>query len=342
MMLAKECEVGLAALQSAMRIARSVQREIAPGQKDKEDRSPVTVGDLAVQAVISHALHREFPNIPLMGEEGAEELRRPDWAELLAHVVGHVKEVTPEAVTTETVLSWIDRGQEKLDLDRRYWVLDPIDGTKGFLRKGQYAIALALIERGEILLGMLACPNLPASLATESAGEISPLAGQIQYAIRGQGAYSIDVPATGAVGSPSPMRVAADKPAADLDWCERVETSSRNKDVTALVAERAGITRPPYRIDSQAKYAVVARGEAALYLRHTLDPTYREKVWDHAAGVLIVQEAGGRVTDLYGRTLDFTRGRELSANRGIVATNGPIHDSVLEAITAILPSVEKP
>ena len=340
-MLATECEIGLAALRDAMRIARSVQREIAPGQKDKEDRSPVTVGDLAVQAVISHALQREFPNDPLMGEEGADELRRPDWAELLSHVVAHVQSVSREADSADTVLSWIDRGQETFDPARRYWVLDPIDGTKGFLRKGQYAIALALIERGEIILGMLACPNLPASLANDVSGEICASAGQIQYAIRGQGAFSLDVPAEGSLGVAVPLRVATETDASLLNWCERVETSSRNKDVTAVVAERAGIVKAPYRIDSQAKYAVVARGEAALYLRHTLDPTYREKVWDHAAGVLVVQEAGGRVTDLYGRPLDFTRGRELSANRGIVATNGPIHDRVLEAVAAILPTVEK-
>lgn len=339
--LEQECRTGLAALQEAMQIARAVQREIAPGQRDKEDRSPVTVGDLAVQAVISRALHAEFPGDPLMGEEGADELRRPDWAELLAKVVEHVGTVSPGA-TAEDVLSWIGRGQQTLDPHRRYWVLDPIDGTKGFLRKGQYAIALALIERGEILLGLLACPNLPASLAGDVPGEIPPSAGQIFYATRGAGAHAIDVPAIGVAGSPYTVRVAQPADPATLDWCERVETSSRNKDVTALVAERAGLVKPPYRIDSQAKYAVVARGEAVLYLRHTLDPNYREKVWDHAAGVIVMEEAGGRVTDLYGRTLDFARGRELSANRGIVATNGPIHDRVLAAVAEILPQVEKP
>lgn len=339
--LEEERRVGLAAVQEAMRIARSVQSEIAPGQKDKEDRSPVTVGDLAVQAVISRALHAAFPDDPLMGEEGADELRRPDWAELLAKVVEHVGTVSPGA-TSENVLSWIGRGQQTLDPNRRYWVLDPIDGTKGFLRKGQYAIALALIERGEIVLGLLGCPNLPASLAGDVPGTISPAAGQIYFATRGSGAYAVNVPAAGEPSQPYTVRVAKPGDGGASDWCERVETSARNKDVTALVAERAGLTKPPYRIDSQAKYAVVSRGEAALYLRHTLDPNYREKVWDHAAGVIVMEEAGGRVTDLYGRKLDFSRGRELSANRGIVATNGPIHDDVLAAIKEILPQVEKP
>ena len=45
----------------------------------------------------------------------------------------------------------------------RYWTLDPIDGTKGFLRGDQYAVALGLIDDGEVILGVLGCPNLPNS-----------------------------------------------------------------------------------------------------------------------------------------------------------------------------------
>jgi 3'(2'), 5'-bisphosphate nucleotidase len=62
---------------------------------------------------------------------------------------------------------------------------------------------------------------------------------------------------------------------------------------------------------------------------------YREKVWDQAAGSLIVQEAGGTVTDLDGRALDFTRGRRLVNNRGICATNGSLHPEALRALREI-------
>ena len=71
----------------------------------------------------------------------------------------------------------------------------------------------------------------------------------------------------------------------------------------AGIASRLGITAPPFRIDSQCKYAVVARGEASIYLRLPRDTSYREKVWDHAAGSLVLEEAGGRVSDLDGRPL---------------------------------------
>ena len=98
------------------------------------------------------------------------------------------------------------------------------------------------------------------------------------------------------------------------------------------MAARIGITAPPFRMDSQAKYAVVARGEADIYLRLPTRADYREKIWDHAAGALIVTEAGGVVTDSAGRPLEFRQGRELAANRGVVVSNGRLHAQIIEAI----------
>ena len=63
-------------------------------------------------------------------------------------------------------------------------------------------------------------------------------------------------------------------------------------------------------------------------------PDYREKIWDHAAGSVIVECAGGRVSDAEGRDLDFRHGRSLEENRGIVATCGSIHQEVLDAVRA--------
>jgi 3'(2'), 5'-bisphosphate nucleotidase len=102
------------------------------------------------------------------------------------------------------------------------------------------------------------------------------------------------------------------------------------------IAERLRIAESPFRMDSQAKYSVLARGEASIYLRlpSPQTPDYREKIWDHAAGSIIIEEAGGKVTDAYGRSLDFSQGRRLEKNQGVVATNGLLHEAVLEAIKA--------
>jgi 3'(2'), 5'-bisphosphate nucleotidase len=165
--------------------------------------------------------------------------------------------------------------------------------------------------------------------------------GQLYAAVRGAGAERIDLGRADAIVSRRPIHVATSGDPALAHWCERVESSDKNHDLTAQVVERIGIRTPPDRLDSQAKYAVVARGDASLYLRHSLNRDYREKVWDHAAGVLITQEAGGKVTDVTGKPLDFSQGRELSANQGIVATNGLLHNGVLSAVHDVIVSMSQ-
>jgi 3'(2'), 5'-bisphosphate nucleotidase len=119
-------------------------------------------------------------------------------------------------------------------------------------------------------------------------------------------------------------------------FCESVEAAHAAHSVQAAIAARLGIRRPPVRIDSQCKYAVVARGEASIYLRLPSRTDYREKVWDHAAGALIIEAAGGRVSDLDGRPLDVSAGRFLARSHGIVATNGHLHAAVLAACREVL------
>ena len=187
MTLQSELEFAVEVVRSAVKICRSVQGQISVGKWDKGDKTPVTVADLAVQAVVSHGLHEKFPHDPLMGEEGSEELRAPEFADLAQQVTQHVQTVRPDAASPAQVAERVERGQHTIDPSRRYWVLDPVDGTKGFLRKEQYAIALALVERGEILVGVLACPNLPTTLGTAE----SPIYGQLYAAVRGGGAARV-------------------------------------------------------------------------------------------------------------------------------------------------------
>ncbi|MGB3138248.1 MAG: inositol monophosphatase family protein, partial [Nodosilinea sp.] len=129
-------------------------------------------------------------------------------------------------------------------------------------------------------------------------------------------------------------RVAAADDAEHLRLVESVESGHGNLSQQAVVAEAVGITIPSLQMDSQAKYAAVAAGQAALYLRlpSPKTPDYREKIWDHAAGVLVVEEAGGRVTDMRGQPLDFASAARFPNNPGVVASNGAIHGAVLEAL----------
>jgi 3'(2'), 5'-bisphosphate nucleotidase len=88
----------------------------------------------------------------------------------------------------------------------------------------------------------------------------------------------------------------------------------------------------PILMDRQTKHVLVAAGAAELLMRIPTNPDYREAIWDQAAGALLVEEAGGRVTDLDGLPLDFTTGRHLLRNTGLIASNGLLHDAVLDVM----------
>jgi 3'(2'), 5'-bisphosphate nucleotidase len=157
-------------------------------------------------------------------------------------------------------------------------------------------------------------------------------AGSLFTALRGSGAWV--QPLVGE-GEARPIRVSDRDDPGLIRFCESVEAAHSSHGDAARIARRLEIRAEPVRIDSQAKYGVVARGDAEAYLRLPRDRNYTEKIWDHAAGALVVQEAGGRVTDVAGRDLDFSQGYQLRNNRGIIVTNGRLHDAVLAAIEGL-------
>jgi 3'(2'), 5'-bisphosphate nucleotidase len=207
---------------------------------------------------------------------------------------------------------------------RRFWTLDPIDGTKGFLRREQYAVALALVDHGEVVLAVLGCPNLSADAGAR---------GAVIVAERGAGA--VLCPLDG--GGERRITVSAISDPTATSFCESVESEHSSHGDGARIAARLGTREPPLRMDSQCKYAAVARGDVCAYLRIPTRQNYQEKIWDHAAGALIVREAGGMVTDLDGLALDVSRGRTLAGNRGVLATNGRLHQALLAAVRAVVP-----
>jgi 3'(2'), 5'-bisphosphate nucleotidase len=85
-------------------------------------------------------------------------------------------------------------------------------------------------------------------------------------------------------------------------------------------------------MDSQAKHVTVAAGVCDLLMRVPPDTTFHDSIWDQAAGALLIEEAGGRVTDFLGQPLDFTAGPRLLRNEGVVASNGRLHPAALDAI----------
>jgi 3'(2'), 5'-bisphosphate nucleotidase len=313
-------EIGLQAVGAAMGLAATIQKELAGRYTlTKTDRSPVTIADFAVQALVCKVLSSHFPGIPIVGEEDSLAIRKPENRELLARIIHYLKKCDAP-LEEEEICDCIDLGGA--EPNGTFWTLDPIDGTKGFLRGEQFAIALALLQGGQVRLGILGCPNLPPETG-----------GTLFWAIPGQGSWKI--PASG--GSAEPIRASAKTDPQRMKFVESYESSHSDKGTQLEISRLLKISSPPEQMDSQVKYGIVAAGEADIYLRipnpATLD--YREKIWDHAAGSLIVDEAGGWVSDIDGKKLDFSAGKTLRNNRGILASNGRIHSRVLEIIAEL-------
>ena len=322
-----ERRVAVNAVAVASRLCHSVQTNLVSAETlAKKDRSPVTVADYGAQAVISLLLGTALPDDPIVGEEDTAELRTEGGGALRDRIATHVSGVLP-GLDEEAILAAIDRCNHEGGGTGRHWTVDPIDGTKGFLRGDQYAVALGLIEAGEVVLGVLGCPNLPLDWSDPDGPR-----GCLFVAVKGQGAFMRALEG----GEETPVAVADLDDTALASFVESVESGHSSHNDSARVAELLGVQAAPVRIDSQCKYAAVSRGDAAIYLRLPTRKDYQEKIWDHAAGWMVVREAGGEVTDVQGRPLDFAQGRTLALNKGVVATNGRVHDRVIEAVRAVL------
>jgi 3'(2'), 5'-bisphosphate nucleotidase len=318
-----EAQFAVDAVREAALLVRRVQGEMVGDALAKDDKSPVTVADFAAQAVVARRLENRFPGAALMGEESAVALRTSAGRSALEQVAQFVRTAVPDA-TEEEICDWIDRGAA----ERRAttWTLDPVDGTKGFLRRDQYAVALALIVDGVVQVGALGCPEL----AKDRGG-----GGWLLVAERGQAAWGQSLADAGA-----PWNRLHVSPQTDVTRARLLRSVEKGHTDTGAVDQlnrELGIVADPVPMDSQAKYALLAggEGEALVRLLSPSRPDYREMVWDQAAGSIIVEEAGGRVSDLDGKPLDFSQGRTLATNRGVLATNGRLHDALLAGLRAI-------
>ncbi|KAH7842510.1 hypothetical protein Vadar_006167 [Vaccinium darrowii] len=342
----EELDVAVRAVHLACSLCQRVQEGLVSTSSDhvksKDDDSPVTVADWSVQAMISWILSEHFGShyVSIVAEEDVESLSNPDSA--------------ADSLGNSQVLDAISRCNSSGGPTGRHWVLDPVDGTLGFVRGDQYAIALALIEDGKVVIGVLGCPNYPMRkewlnyhhqhyrAMTESLLP-SPLSweeGCVMYARKGSGKAWMQPLIHGDEKLEWPnfaksIQVSSVDDPAQATFCESMERANTNHSFTAGLAHSVGLRKEPLRVYSMVKYAAIARGDAEIFMKFAR-AGYKEKIWDHAAGVLIVQEAGGVVTDAGGRHLDFSKGMYLEGlDRGIIACCGvPLHDKIVGAIFA--------
>ena len=224
----------------------------------KEDESPLTQADLASHRHILEALGRLAPQLPCLSEEAAD---------------------IPHA----TRRTW-----------SRYWLIDPLDGTKEFIkRNGEFTVNIALIEGHRPVLGVI---HAPATGATYGAA-------------RGVGAFRLD----GARRTALKTRPLPPRPVFI------VSRSHRTPELEALLAnapEHDAMGR-----GSSLKFCLVAEGSADFYPR--LGPTSE---WDTGAGQCIVEQAGGAVWRLPELTPLACNEKESVLNPSFVVVGDPRHD----------------
>ena len=320
-----EAQFALELIQFAAELSCRIRNETSVKSIIKPDHSPVTLADMGIQAIAGALMEQYLPDAVLVAEEDADYLQTPEGADDLEKVTGYVHSFLPHA-RPGRVSHWIERGNGQPC--GSFWTLDPIDGTKGFLRGGQYVTALAFIRDGQVEMAALGCPELEFQ-EHKALGK-----GVGIFAMRGRGCWGFSLDDIEDAKRWVRLEVSKCSVMSEARVLDSFETGHRVDGKTQRVREILGIQRPPIMMDSLAKQAVLASGGAEIFFRalSSKDPGRREKIWDVAAGALAVEEAGGCVTDLEGQKLDFGAGITLARNPGLVATNGFLHESVLHAL----------
>jgi 3'(2'), 5'-bisphosphate nucleotidase len=309
------------AVRQAADLTRRVQQIHFGQHSEKAGREPVTIADYGSQAILLRAIASAYPGDAVLAEEHGDQFGTLLSDEQRVEIVRLVGDVLGEAVTEDEVKAWLDHGSG-VEADRT-WVIDPIDGTKGFIAMRRYSIAVGLLDRGLPIAGVLGSPGYPTPDGK----------GLLFHAQRG--AAHVELMSGGKANR---IAVSTRSRPRELRVVQSVERDHAHLELMARIYGELGIAESQVEgIDSQDKYAMIACGDAELCMRLPREAVPRHRSWDHAAGTALVQAAGGVVTDVDGSPLDFTTGAILTHNTGMVISNGAIHDRVLEVVQAAMP-----
>lgn len=340
----KERLVAELSVQRASILTKRVLSMVNKGLLSKTDSTPVTIADFAAQALLISAIHQAFPTDRFVGEEHSDVLRRD---EVLKQNVWELVYTTHlEDAQNETVLASPKSVEEMLDIidlggrgtggrEGRVWVLDPVDGTATFLRGEQYAVALALVEDGEEKVGVLGCPNLSLDTGRVSeAGTDKEGLGFMLSAVNGEGAVIRPIGKGPLLPAEQIERSKDDAMMLkDLHFVDCTTSTSLSINQHRQIAEELGASWHGTDLwSSQMRYVALTVGGGDVMLRVPTKRDKRSYVWDHAGGHLIFREAGGKITDLDGKEIEFGAGRRMENNFGMVAANKAVHARILETV----------
>lgn len=360
----RELEAAVDVVERACRICVDVKKSLYSSEGrivEKNDNTPVTVADFGVQALVSLELSKVFPSIPLVAEEDSDFVRSNNLVDSVVSVVTDKASSNDKPLTNVDVLEAIDRGKNAIVYGTRpatYWVLDPIDGTRGFLKGSEalYVVGLALVVEGDIVLGVMGCPNWKeassynSTIDVQGSESVPSRSGILMVAHIGCGTWARQLSDLMGVSAKVPngwTRCFVDGchlvPKArfcisDSQTWESVPLSaffSATSDADGVSDKE--ILLLPTCCGSLCKYLMVASGRASVFILRARAQTII-KAWDHAVGIICVREAGGKVTDWKGSDIDLAADqverRILFPSMGVLVSNGTIHNRILEMISS--------
>lgn len=302
---------------------------------EKADASPVTVADFGAQAVVSIVMSRqERANTRMIAEESAKALEEDRKLALaVTEATNEVLERHGEApVSVGDVVEAVhtsDGSQSHFGEHQEgaFWILDPIDGTRGFLHGGrcEYTLGLACVQDGQLEVGVMALPNT--NRPKSDAGET----GVLMRSMRNGGTQWTEIEVNGDSNHVGSEKIWRDTRVDTVDTLSMAALCvSDHETAVEWLQARGASAKLRLCCGSLCKYAAVALGSATAYLQPPDPKRMMLKSWDHAAGLLCVQEAGGTVTDLDGHGLEVCSGTWFAPSRGgLIVSNGRIHEQLL-------------
>jgi 3'(2'), 5'-bisphosphate nucleotidase len=273
-MLEKELESAIEAAREAARtVLEYYGRDVVAQQKIGVDNhaEPVTIADKAASRIIVSRLTEAFPEDYILSEE----------------------EIDHPKMRTE---------------NERVWMIDPIDGTWGFIKKdGDFAVQIGLVENGDPILGVVLVPVLDL----------------LYYAVKGEGAFAM------ADGGEAVRLKTSDN--ADFSRMSlAVSRNHRSPKISRIITD-FGLKQEIQRGSVGLKVGLIADKICDLYIH--LSP--RTKFWDTCGPQIILEEAGGKLTDLFGERIRYDI-KDVQNHGGIVASNGVAHAAAIAKLRPLL------
>ncbi|EPS37285.1 hypothetical protein H072_9069 [Dactylellina haptotyla CBS 200.50] len=343
----RERNIAELVVQKAALITKKVLQYVDKGELKKGDKTSVSLADFACQALIVAAITNTFPEDGIIGEEDASELRTDSnmvnrvW-ELVSST--HLEDAESEELlqaprSVDEMLRYIDLGGATSSTSlKRVWTIDPVDGTHGFLNGGQHVVCVSLLVDGLEKVAVFGCPVL--SLEGERIEENDVNHGEAGYllsSIKGKGVRIR--PLTNGPLAPSrdvlPPKKVEDR--GKIRFCDNIDSTKIQYPHRDKIAEKIGAHWKVHHLYStQLRYIALTLDFTDVILRLPKPEYSQPHLWDHAGGAMMFEEVGGKVTDVNGRPLDFTAGRDLDNNFGLVAAPASIHAQLLEVIQSAL------